>query len=896
MIEQSVSLASNGVVKVPGYEQLVRFGYTKNRGVYRLHIDATCEWEGLTIRCFWHVPDGKDPASSLVVDGSVDVPARVTAQPGNGCVTFEGSDGTKTVTSADLRYRVSANSGTEDGTEPEPGTPAWQQLVDAVHTDATAAEQAKTDAQTAAQQAGASAQKARQALSDTITAKEDALKAIDDKQTASTQAVDTARDKALRQVEASTKAAQTAASEAATSAGNADQSAQEAADSLRELKDGIASGNFRGEKGDKGDPGPIGPVGPQGETGPRGEQGTQGEKGDTGPQGPKGDTGPAVAVDPTLSIEGKAADAKATGDAIGELKEDIDSELKIKKECGINALNTNDLIGKKVSEVFNDGNSTIDIPIDWNMIPIDYIPISVICILDGKSSEKIYFAYVGDDVSVSSICGANNGLYERGKTKSVRISTNPTYFQTIKDSIITELQWVSNENKDEIQHKYVLSIINSSIKTIQQDVSANSKKIELLEAQSGAKYFCGINALNTNNLIGKKYGELFKKGNSVVDIPIDWSAIPEYYNPTYVVASLDGELTNQMYFGYVTDGVASSNVQTSKQSNGLYTRGKTQFLRLSTNVVYLQNLKDKTITALYWTNSKYVNDPINKDYVKHIEFPWEAKKIMCWGDSRTAQEWHKYLLDNIDDKMWSISHGGVGGQKTIEIAARQGGIPLMVDKFTIPDDITATKIELYAWFDGKKEVKLLENLGNRQLNPVTICGIEGNISLTEGEYFFTRLERGNAYEVDDFTKIGTYGSKVFDNSYVTIIFSGANDGLTEDDIPDWIAIQKAMIEKLGEYARYIVVGEYFSQNYSILPKFSRAQAQAFGKHFCDLRNYTLLYGLKKAGIEPTEQDKQDLANGVIPTSLRIDQVHQNDSWKVITSWLVAQKGIELGYW
>lgn len=28
MIEQSVSLASNGVVKVPGYEQLVRFGDT----------------------------------------------------------------------------------------------------------------------------------------------------------------------------------------------------------------------------------------------------------------------------------------------------------------------------------------------------------------------------------------------------------------------------------------------------------------------------------------------------------------------------------------------------------------------------------------------------------------------------------------------------------------------------------------------------------------------------------------------------------------------------------------------------------------------------------------------------------------------------------------------------
>ena len=162
MIEQSVSLASNGVVKVPGYEQLVRFGYTKNRGVYRLHVDATGEWEGLAIRCFWHVPDGKDPASSLVADGSVDVPASVTAQPGNGFVTFEGSDGTKTVTSADLRYRVSANSGTEDGAMPEPGTPAWQELVGAVHTDATAAEQAKTDAQTAAREAAASAGNADQ--------------------------------------------------------------------------------------------------------------------------------------------------------------------------------------------------------------------------------------------------------------------------------------------------------------------------------------------------------------------------------------------------------------------------------------------------------------------------------------------------------------------------------------------------------------------------------------------------------------------------------------------------------------------------------------------------------------------------------------------------------------
>ena len=326
MIEFPITLTSGGSVCLPGRAYALALGYTKNRGVYRLHIDATGEWEGLTIRCFWHVPDGKDPAVTLVVDGSVDVPASVTAQPGNGCITFEGSDGTTTVTSADLRYRVSANSGTEDGTMPEPGTPAWQQLVDAVHTDAAAAEQAKTNAQTAAQQAGASAQKAGNALSDTIAAKEDALKAIGDKQTAATQAVDAARDKALQQVEASTEAAQTAASEAATSAGNADQSAQKAAGSLKELKDSIAAGDFKGEQGPQG---PIGPVGPQGEQGPQGPtgatgatgpQGETGPQGKQGPQGPKGETGPAVALDTTLTHEGEAADAKATGDVISAVK------------------------------------------------------------------------------------------------------------------------------------------------------------------------------------------------------------------------------------------------------------------------------------------------------------------------------------------------------------------------------------------------------------------------------------------------------------------------------------------------------------------------------------------------------------------------------------------------
>lgn len=164
MIEFPITLTSGGSVCLPGHAFALALGYTKNRGVYRLAVTASGEWEDLTIRAFWHVPDGKDPASSLVVDGYVDVPASVTAQPGSGCVTFEGTDGGKLIASADVLYRVGSNSGTTAGTTPDPEPGAWQQFVDAVKSDAAAAQQAAQDASGSAaeatRQAGLAAQAA----------------------------------------------------------------------------------------------------------------------------------------------------------------------------------------------------------------------------------------------------------------------------------------------------------------------------------------------------------------------------------------------------------------------------------------------------------------------------------------------------------------------------------------------------------------------------------------------------------------------------------------------------------------------------------------------------------------------------------------------------------------
>lgn len=398
MIEQSVSLASNGTAKLPGYEQLVRFGYTKNRGVYRLHIDATGEWAGLTIRCFWHVPDGKDPASSLVVDGYVAVPASVTAQPGSGCITFEGSDGAKVMTSADLRYRVAANSGTEDGTEPEPGTPAWQQLVDTVHTDATAAEQAKVDAQEAA-------------------------------------------------------------SEAATSAGSASQSAQEAADSLQELKNGIAAGDFKGEPGNDGKS-PVVTV-TDIENGHRvsitDKDGTKtidvlnGQTGKTGatpvltigtvssgdkpsaditgtPENPvlnlrlqPGPQGPAVALDTTLTHEGEAADAKATGDAISAVK--TRQNVLVGTETG-NPLSVDDAFAAPLCGLTVYGRSTQDVT------PTPDAPVPIVSAGEGGSMA----------VKVTGKNLLNPALFQNHKYQNFNVETGYYVIDDSNDYWITGIQ------------------------------------------------------------------------------------------------------------------------------------------------------------------------------------------------------------------------------------------------------------------------------------------------------------------------------------------------------------------------------------------------------------------------------------------------------------------------
>lgn len=130
MIEHMVVLRSDGTAALSGKGYELLFGYSRNAGLYAVRIVPQGVWAGLVIRACWHIPGNPAPPSTLAEKDLLCVPAAVTAESGKGVITFEGTDGNGvTVTSADVPYRVSANSGMDDGPMPDPGTPAWEAFV-----------------------------------------------------------------------------------------------------------------------------------------------------------------------------------------------------------------------------------------------------------------------------------------------------------------------------------------------------------------------------------------------------------------------------------------------------------------------------------------------------------------------------------------------------------------------------------------------------------------------------------------------------------------------------------------------------------------------------------------------------------------------------------------------
>ena len=225
-----------------------------------LHFEVPEEWAGCAITLHVQRLSGALPDPQMLDENNCVVVDRRWTQEKQGSWMLLAVDETAGCIAMTKPGQYTCYETIDTNSTTETITPSvYEQFVAVVEkwgqTAVDAAAKAKGSEENAAGSASASAGSAAAAARSESAAAESATKAAGSASAAekSKTAAATSESNAAKHEEV----AKTAASKAATSAGNADQSAQEAAGSFQELKDGIAAGDFKGEKGDKGDTGPI---------------------------------------------------------------------------------------------------------------------------------------------------------------------------------------------------------------------------------------------------------------------------------------------------------------------------------------------------------------------------------------------------------------------------------------------------------------------------------------------------------------------------------------------------------------------------------------------------------------------------------------------------------------
>jgi len=280
--------------------------------------------------------------------------------------------------------------------------------------------------------------------------------------------------------------------------------------------------------------------------------------------------------------------------------------------------------------------------------------------------------------------------------------------------------------------------------------------------------------------------------------------------------------------------------------------------------------------------------------------------IVCWGDSLTVGKggkgvtYPKVLAELISKNIYAnlpVINCGVGGETSTTIIGRAGGAPYIIaNSFTIPYDISKVKIT-FTSSDGSSIAPLRQ--GKCGVNPVTINGIAGNISIEqdsytslEYSYYFTRSTPGNSVDIDAGTKIITSGSILY-NNYIPVIFIGQNGGWKS--YADLISQQMSIVNsQTKKQDKYVILG-LTTGTASSRSGLETAMVNFYGDKYINLREYLSADGIYDAGLRPTEKDLEAMKVGSVPPSLLSDSVHLNSYGYTLIGNLVYKRMMELGY-
>ncbi len=290
------------------------------------------------------------------------------------------------------------------------------------------------------------------------------------------------------------------------------------------------------------------------------------------------------------------------------------------------------------------------------------------------------------------------------------------------------------------------------------------------------------------------------------------------------------------------------------------------------------------------------------DRVTAIEAGVTIKKtIVCNGDSLTVASYPSKLQTLLGSTNYTVVNRGVGGENSLSIAARQGGIPMYISNVAIPADTTPVVLGnlassgIKSLFDNT-DVKPLLQGGSTHVNNCYVCGIECILKWTgasyndaNGTYTLERVTAGAARTTTAKEIVYTSTMRQYRDAHCHVIFIGQNGGWSSTPATLVAQVQK-MIDFL-KYKNYIVIATHGT---STTTEVDTAMRTAFGAAFINLREYTSKYGIYDAGLTPTQADLDAMAVGNCPPQLLADSIHFTDTGYQLLANQVYLKMIELG--
>lgn len=288
----------------------------------------------------------------------------------------------------------------------------------------------------------------------------------------------------------------------------------------------------------------------------------------------------------------------------------------------------------------------------------------------------------------------------------------------------------------------------------------------------------------------------------------------------------------------------------------------------------------------------------NDDYVSKEQNV--SRRVLCWGTSITyGTGGGGVTMPNVLEKMSGATVLNYGGyaENTNCIATRSGASEFTVAcDFTVPSDETPVEVTFISEFGEIEELLKHTDAG---LNPVTIDGVGGNLSIDEenGIYYFSRIESGEEKEVASGTVIVPYAVDDRRDSDINVIWTAGNDNIqNEDDIQAVLDKIDKMIEFSGSDS-YIVISEMNDHEEAPLTdEVNRAFEEHYNEHFLDLRKYLIEEALSDLQLyHHSDEDNWDIGVYEVPDYFKVDDSHGNSLYYYLAGQQVYKKCQELGY-